>query len=335
MAQPPDFSIEAVAAAVTNHFGLEGSYQPLVSERDQNFCLETADGLRFVVKVTGLHEPRNATDFQIAILEHRAGSGYDRAPSVIRTTAGKSRSAIVSDSGQEHSLRVVTWLTGELLHDSGTGRSTVARFGHRLAELDQALQSFRFDGNGEAGLWNLQCCLLLRDFLPHIVDDNVRQHCSAALTFFGDKVLPKLRELPQQAIHNDANPENVLVNAEGDVAGFIDFGDSLTAPRIVEVAIAAAYLRSNGNDPLGLIAAFVAGYQDYNPLARSELQLLFDLIKTRLAMTLIIMYWRLDARDENDPYRKKTLGNEGKAFALLAYLTELGQDRFNEALDIP
>ena len=107
------------------------------------------------------------------------------------------------------------------------------------------------------------------------------------------------------------------MDADDDVSGFIDFGDALKAPRIIEVATAAAYLRAGGENPLKFIEAFVKGYHQRSPLSETELNLLFDLIRTRLAMTLIILYWRLTARDEDDPYRQKTLDNESNAFEFL------------------
>ena len=59
---------------------------------------------------------------------------------------------------------------------------------------------------------------------------------------------------------------------------------------------------------------------------------MFDLIRTRLATTLTLMYWRLSARDEDDPYRQKTLENESNAFDYLVYLTDLGREEFNRRL---
>jgi hypothetical protein len=49
-------------------------------------------------------------------------------------------------------------------------------------------------------------------------------------------------------------------------------------------------------------------------------------------MTLIVLYWRLAARDEDDPYRQKTLENESDAFEFLVFLTDLGRDAFNRSV---
>jgi Ser/Thr protein kinase RdoA (MazF antagonist) len=328
--EPPDFSSEVVAAVVARDYDLRGRYTQLVSERDQNFRLKAADGREFVVKVTGLMEDRIATDFQIAALCHFEARGFDYTPRVVRTLSGEKRSVISSEDGQEYSLRVVTWLDGRLLQDVGLNLNNAGRFGQRLAELDRLLETFEFDGDGQAGLWDMQEVLQLKSLLNHINDATVRHYASEVLSRFDDTVIPALRALPRQAIHNDANPENILIGADGDVSGFIDFGDALKAPRIIEVAIAASYLRTGGANPLKFIEAFVDGYHQRNPLSDAEFSLLFDLIRTRLSMTLTILYWRLTARDEDDPYRKKTLESESNAFEFLVFLSDLGQEAFTE-----
>ena len=326
--EQPDFAVAAVAAVVAENYDLQGDYTPLVSERDQNFRLQTADGQGFVVKVTGLAEDRVATGFQIAMLTHFEESGFNFAPRVVRTVSGEQRSVITSDTGQDYCLRVVTWLDGSLLYDVELTTNIVKRFGRRLAELDMSLENFKFDGDGQAGLWDIQEASQLRSLLPHIDNENVQELAGAVLTRFDETVIAALRALPKQAIHNDANPENILIGADDDVSGFIDFGDALKAPRIIEVATAASYLRTGGENPLKFIEAFVEGYHRRSPLSDVEFNLLFDLIRTRLAMTLILLYWRLTARDEDDPYRQKTLENESDAFEFLVFLTDLGHDAF-------
>ena len=327
--EPPDFATNVLAETVAEKFNLRGEYSQLVSERDQNFRLKTPDGRMFVVKVTSLLEDRIATDFQIAMLSHFEENKFNSTPRVFRTLSGEKRTVIHSNSGQEYSLRVVSWLDGSLLRDIGLTTENVSHFGQRLAELDLSLADFNFDGDGQAGLWNTQEALQLKALLPHVNDEEVQKYTRAVLTRFGETTVTALRALPRQAIHNDANPENILLNADGDVTGFIDFGDALKAARIIEVATAAAYLRTGGENPLRFIEAFVSAYHQRSPLSEAEFSLLFDLIKTRLTMTLVLMYWRLSARDENDPYRQKTLENESNAFEFLVYLSDLGHEAFN------
>jgi Ser/Thr protein kinase RdoA (MazF antagonist) len=101
----------------------------------------------------------------------------------------------------------------------------------------------------------------------------------------------------------------------------------MKAPRVIEIAIAASYLRAE-DDPLRLIEPFVVAYNSENALLDAEVDVLFDLIRTRLSMSLIILYWRLAARDENDPYRQKSLAANSNARDFLQELTIYGRRAF-------
>lgn len=330
--EPPSLDTSVVADAVAEQFGLAGDYTPLISERDQNFCLTTINNDRYVVKVTSPAEDRAATDFQIAALNHLAKCGISGVPQNVLTTSGDNRGAIQSDDGSTLCLRVVTWLEGSVLDDSELTVDIASALGHRFAELDRALESFSHEGDGQASLWDTQRAGQLHGLLVDIDDSHVRQQVEAVLADFDTRVAPALKTFPRQVIHNDANAENILLDTRGDVSGIIDFGDLLRAPRIIEVSTAAAYLRADDTDPLRFIAPFVAGYHQKNPLSASEFDVLFDLVRTRLAITIILFFWRLAARDKGDPYLQKQVDSEGDAFAFLQSLSGLGRTAFRERI---
>ncbi len=321
-----------VADAVARQFGLEGHYTPLISERDQNFRMTTTDNDSYVVKVTSLAEDRTATDFQIAALNHLANLGIAGVPRNVLTTSGKFRGAIDTKNNTSLCLRVLTWVEGTLLDDSELTPGIAHTLGQRLADLDKALESFSGEGDGQVSLWDTQRAGRLRSLLVHINDSTVRQQVEAVLDDFDKRVIPALKTFPRQAIHNDANTENILLDTRGEVSGIIDFGDLLLAPRIVELSTAAAYQRSGSTEPLQFITPLVAGYQQRNPLSESELDVLFDLIRTRLAMTITLFYWRLADRGKDDPYLRKQIDSEAGAFAFLQRLSHVGRTRFRERI---
>jgi len=125
-----------------------------------------------------------------------------------------------------------------------------------------------------------------------------------------------------------------LLDTSGDLSGIIDFGDLLRAPRIIEVSTAAAYLRTDDGDPLRLLVPLVAGYHQKNPLSAPELDVLFDLILTRLAISVILFYWRLAARGKEDPYLQKQFDSESGAFAFLQNLSALGREAFRARITL-
>lgn len=328
-ANAPAFSHVDVARAVENQFGLVGEYSALVSERDQNFELRAADGRRFVAKVTSGLEEAVATDFQIGALLHLEKVEGLIVPRVVHTLAGAA-SGEIADVDSTYRLRVVTWLDGEPLESRGLDMRSVRDAGSALAHLDKALADFSHPGENPVLLWDLQRVVELRELIDCIEDSSVREGVARAIDDFDGCVLPAMGELRSQVIHSDANPGNILLADDG--IGFIDFGDMLKAPLVFDVAIAMSYLRSFDADPMQLMVPFVAAYHAVMPLDGTEADLLFDLVRARLATTVTLLYWRLGARAENDPYRQKALEIEGGAEEFLVLLDSLGRGEFRENL---
>ncbi|MDH4055623.1 MAG: phosphotransferase [Gammaproteobacteria bacterium] len=327
-ADPPSLPEAAVADAVAQQYGLRGDYRELVSERDQNFKLTTTSGEHFVVKATSFVQDPVVTDFQIAVLLHLEKLWVPGVPRIVRTSSGAEHGEIVLSDGAKICLRIVTFLHGRLLEDCVPTPAIAEQLGRRLAELDIALQDFSHAGDSQVLLWDTQRAGELRSLLIHVEDASMRQHLEAVLDAFDQHVTPALPGLPRQVIHNDAHNENILIGDNGDIAGIIDFGDMLMAPRIQDLSTAAAYLRADGDDPMQLIAPLVRGYHEKNPLQASELAVLFDMVRTRLSMTLILFYWRLSAREKGDPYRQKLIEGERDAYGFLQKLSLLGQAAF-------
>jgi Ser/Thr protein kinase RdoA (MazF antagonist) len=91
-------------------------------------------------------------------------------------------------------------------------------------------------------------------------------------------------------------------------------------------------MRVPGDDPTALIEPFIAGYHAVVPLHAVETGLLFDLIRARLTTTVTLLYWRLQARPDNDPYRQKALDIEGRAGKFLTALDTLGRAAFDNKI---
>ncbi len=334
----PQLTTEAAIGLMQEHYAIEVvRANPLVSERDQNFGLQTADGRRLVLKIANSAEDSLVTDFQIKALQHmenyqrRHGARFN-APRIVLTRDNRSQLTIDS-GGQSHVVRVVTFLKGVPHGDAQPSIGYCRNAGRYLAELDLALRDFEHPGANQNLLWDMKRATDLRQLLPYISQPEVRDRVTRCLDYFEEHALPQFDKLRWQVIHNDLNPDNVLLAAKGsaEVAGIIDFGDMLEAPLIVDVAIAVSYLRLSGKDPLAGVAAFVSAYNKVSALEEREIDLLFDLIRTRLAATISIRYWRIGERSPDDPYLKKIL-QENSAEIFLARLDELPRDRARRLL---
>src|SRR5207244_8081751 len=79
-----------------------------------------------------------------------------------------------------------------------------------------------------------------------------------------------------------------------------DLGDQIHAPLISDPAVECTYAMVRHPRPLAAVRALVAAYDDANRLTDRELELLFDLILTRLAMSIVMAAWQHAAAPGND-----------------------------------
>jgi hydroxylysine kinase len=67
-------------------------------------------------------------------------------------------------------------------------------------------------------------------------------------------------------------------------------------------AVAAAYRNMDTGHPLETVSEFIAGYHAVLPLEDAEFEILFDLVATRMILTVLITSWRADIQPENREY---------------------------------
>jgi Ser/Thr protein kinase RdoA (MazF antagonist) len=140
--------------------------------------------------------------------------------------------------------------------------------------------------------------------LHYIADRKRRAQATRVLNRFASHALPVLPNLRAQVLHNDFNPHNLLVDADAPdrISGIIDFGDMVRGPLVNDLAVAAAYHVSSDGHPLSQVVDLVTAYHSINPLRQEEVDVLFDLIAARQAITVIITAWRTALHPENASY---------------------------------
>jgi Ser/Thr protein kinase RdoA (MazF antagonist) len=124
------------------------------------------------------------------------------------------------------------------------------------------------------------------------------------LARFADDVRPRLDTLRSQTVHNDFNPHNLLVSPvdSDEIAGVIDFGDMVRGPLVQDLATASAYQIPPRGHPLEGAARVASAFDAVYPLSTDELEILPDLIKTRLALSIAITSWRSARHPDNARY---------------------------------
>ncbi len=303
-------------------WNLGGELEPLVSERDQNFLLRAADGARFVLKISNPGEAPAVLDFQARALEHVARLAPALpVPHVVPSRGGRMLERIET-SGGDCLVRIVSWLDGTPLDDVPWTPRLRKHLAGTMAKLGLALRGFFHPAARHPLLWDVNRADAAAALTAHIDDPARRTLAERNFERHQRQVAPLLAGLRAQVIHNDCNPDNVLVARDDPeaVSGIVDFGDMVHAPLVNDLAVAIAYQLVDQDDPLAVACELVAAYHATCPLEPAELRLLFDLVSLRLTMSVAICAWRAKRHPENVDY---ILGHHERYWATLARLDAL------------
>jgi len=301
----PSFTVEQVTDIANKLYGLTGNLLPLASERDQNFRISTEAGDQFVIRIANSAEDPAIIDMQLKALEHIAIVDPTLpVPEVLVSRNGLAIEQIQAENGANHSIRILTYLSGAPPKDAPTDHALLRPMGACLARLVLALRGFFHPKANYELLWDLKHTSKLRQYLPYITDANHHELVSYFLDRFDRNVLPLIPKLRAQVVHNDFVPDNILVaeNDPGRIVGIIDFGDMTHTLLINDLATTIAPMLLEHTDPVGVAAEILAGYHELVPIEEAELWILYDLIAARLAMLNVIASWRATIHPYNRDY---------------------------------
>ena len=184
--------------------------------------------------------------------------------------------------------------TGRVFWEQPTGRSK--GFSH------EGLYRTNFKWDLTQADW-----IAMTSWRPFLIRQDVRAFNRSLTEIFQAiaEISGTFADLPKQAIHNDANDYNILVEGELSerrrISGLIDLGDMCAAPRICDLAIAGAYVVLDHPKPERALAALVKGYHAANRLRADEVDLIWPLLRMRLAVSVVNSTLMAD-ENPDDPY---------------------------------
>jgi hydroxylysine kinase len=260
-----------IEALVWTAYHLRVSAKKLTGERDHNYRLAAESGVQYVLKVSHSAEDPIFTDLQTQALLHIAARDPSLpVPRILLTRTGMPQFPWTRPEADTSQVRLLSFLPGVGLREMPRNQATLSRVGAALARFDRALSDFQHPAQGRTLLWDLQHALRLETLLSTVDSVEERRLAQYGFNIFRDFAAPRLSKLRTQVIHNDLNPNNVLLSGdrEPDVSGILDLGDALTAPLINDVAVAAAYHIGGAPDPLANALALIEGFNRVQPPRR-------------------------------------------------------------------
>jgi 4-aminobutyrate aminotransferase-like enzyme/aminoglycoside phosphotransferase (APT) family kinase protein len=331
---PPAFGEAAARQILSEGFGVESSsLRLLAGERDQNFRVDTADGQRFLLKISNPADDEPILAMQAAALRHieRVDPGLP-VMRVLPTAAGDSWIDLPGPDSRTYPARLFTFLPGQVTPNTALTTAAIWSHGQVTARLGRALRGFFHPAADYEILWDITRLAELRPLLAHVSDGPRRAQLNRILDRFEARVAPALPGLRAQVIHADMSLDNVLFGDDLRVSGVVDFGDMTHAPLVCDLAVAVADVLHGRDDAIEAADALIGGYVSVTPLEDEEAGLLADLVAARLATEVTVTAWRVGRYPDNAAY---AASGEPGARAFLDAIEAMGVDavgrRFRDA----
>ncbi|MHA1930635.1 MAG: aminotransferase class III-fold pyridoxal phosphate-dependent enzyme [Candidatus Thorarchaeota archaeon] len=303
----PQFSVEDAINIAKTIFDIDCTAREFPSERDRNFQLTTAFNEKYVLKISATSESREIIDYQNAALEHIKEVDESIAiPRIVHSIDGNPVSLIPDKDGNEHLVRVLTYLPGRVFAKVNPHTMKMMEdFGIFMGTLTKTLETFSHPASNRDFYWDLKNApKMIAEYNDLISEKNNRELSNYFYNLFDQEVVPHIRELRQSVIHNDANDYNVVVDTDwpndSRRFGIFDFGDMVLTCTIFDLAIATAYAILDNDEPIMAAAAIIRGYHSVYPITELEMKVLFPSICARLLSSVCVSAYQQSLEPDNE-----------------------------------
>ncbi|MCP2072702.1 UNVERIFIED_ORG: Ser/Thr protein kinase RdoA (MazF antagonist) [Pseudomonas lini] len=302
-----------VESLVLGSYGISARCTRISCERDELFHVFAVDGSQYILRMSNPADDHATIDMQIRALAWLAEHApHIPVPLLIVSLKGETSFAAKVGDNPRRIIWMTSFLDGLALPKSASSDTQLRNIGISLAELGVALQGFNHPGAHRVLAWDIQQAAACREMLPsppHADDDKPWNLVRDGFDHFDEVVYHQLLKLRSQVVHADFNPHNILMDglSHDDVSGILDFGDMVSTQLINDIAIAASY-HTDGEHPLSKVAEMLGAYHGVLPLLVEEVNLLYDLIITRLCTAITITEFRARLYPANRHYILKNTG---------------------------
>ncbi|MFL2543498.1 MAG: aminotransferase class III-fold pyridoxal phosphate-dependent enzyme [Alphaproteobacteria bacterium] len=256
----------------------------LNSERDINLLIKGAGTKRYVVKISNPKESLAHLEYQDLLINHLRLSIELRKiyPEILH-----KKILFYKDRNERRcAVRVLTYIDGHMYAKSKNSDHTEKSLGKLLALQSNQLKSFikkqairKFEWDPSDIRWTKKFINLFKGVNKNIIKKTIDEHEKF--------VFKNIKNLKHAITHGDLNNYNIVVKKE-KIIGFIDFGDSIYAPVVNDLAISLSYALMGTKNFYKSLQNIVGTYNEFYKLNDQDIYSLLGLIKSRLVITLVM-----------------------------------------------
>ena len=331
--QPPRCESLQLLDFLAEHYGLGGNLQKLKNEKDQTFHLTTQNGQGFLIRVSPEGEDIDLAECRLRALMHlRATEPELTVPNIQSTLSSQLVGQFETDSKVRHGVRVVDDVGAVAFRLDLPPSKRAARNAAQIhAKVTKSLSSFSYQ---------VDQSLLPLDTTSNLIRDpglwacggsDIRAYEAVLRPHFSAAILPSLKYMRTQVIQNSGHLVNLLCSDKDTdaVIGVFDLGDLVQAPLVWDLAALTLSLLDQSSDPVEMCSEIVGGFHSNFPLQLSELELLYDVILMREALSVLLVDLQTGL-----PTSPSILANKSRPqmMATITKLLETGRQPIVEAI---
>ena len=286
--QPPIINVSSFSHWLKKNYSFFNSksikLSRLNSERDVNLLIKGAGTKQYVVKISNPKESLAQLEYQDLLINHLRQSIQLRN---IYPEIFHKKILFYKDRNERGcAVRILTYIEGDMYAKSKNSDDTEKSLGKLLALQSNQLQSFiknqairSFEWDPSDIRWTKKFINLFKGANKNIIKNTIDEHEKF--------VFKNIKNLKHAVTHGDPNDYNIVVKKE-KIIGFIDFGDSIYATVINDLAISLSYALMGNNNLYKSLQNIVGTYNEFYKLSDQDIYSLLALIKSRLVITLVM-----------------------------------------------
>jgi len=151
---PPDFSQKEVQNLVEQHFKIVGSVKPLVSDRDQNFLINSLQG-DFIFKISNSMENKDVLKMQNNAIKHIKDNDIDIELTYPQVSNNGDKIIEIKKNNVTFFVRLLKYIDGTFLKDIDYNKNLLFRLGNFLGRFDLALAGYDHPAAHRSFVWNV------------------------------------------------------------------------------------------------------------------------------------------------------------------------------------
>ena len=167
---PPQYSTFEAEQLAKSKFGINGQANPLSSERDQNFLIQSEEE-SFVLKISNSAESFDELDMQNKVIQHIVKVDPEFELTLPLCSLSGDEIIQIENKGQTNWVRGLKYINGKFLKDSKHDQIMLLELGSFLGRLDNAMKDFNHPAAKRTFPWDVRYTDFLKVHKNHINKD--------------------------------------------------------------------------------------------------------------------------------------------------------------------